>query len=130
MSDIEGRPLISTDDNAPKKPKPKSGCLAKLCSFCIWIFLICFVITKFNSCRKSDIEVKPQQQTQPSAQAEVVTPKPDSTSGEGEDKNENLDDNLTLSDKASGVEKRYFHKFYTDMGTVEIHHFKERKKTT
>ena len=34
----------------------------------------------------------------------------------------------TLSDKAASVEKRYFHKFYTDMDTVEIHHFKERNE--
>lgn len=26
------------------------------------------------------------------------------------------------------IQKRFFHKFYTDIGNVEIHHFKERNE--
>lgn len=129
MSDIEGRPLISTDDDATEAPKPKSGCLGKICNFCIWIFLICFIITKFNSCGKSDTEAKSQQQAQPSAQTEVSGQTQEQQPADGLDNTQDTADGaIELSAKAISVEKRYFHKTYTDLGTVEIHHFKERAK--
>ena len=130
MSDIEGRPLISTQDNA-QEPKKKnsssggSGCFGTIVGLIFWILVLVAVV---KSCGKDDVVDSKKVDSQTPAQTEVATTKPDSTNGEGEDKTENIDDTLTLSDKASGVEKRYFHKFYTDMGTVEIHHFEERKK--
>lgn len=129
MSDIEGRPLISTDDDASETPKSQSGCLGKICKFCIWIFLICFIITKFNSCGKSDTEAKPQQQAQPSVQAEISgQTQEEKPADELDNTQDTTDGAIELSAKATSVEKQYFHKTYTDLGTVEIHYFKDRAK--
>lgn len=129
MSDIEGRPLISTDDDIPETPKPKSGCLWKICKFCIWIFLICFIITKFNSHGKSDTETKSQQQAQMPVQTETSEQTQEQQpAAELESTQDTVDEAIELSAKAASVEKRYFHKTYTDLGTVEIHYFKDRAK--
>lgn len=129
MSDIEGRPLISTEEDTTKAPEHKSGCLWQISKFCIWIFVICFIITKFSSHGKSDTETKSQQEVQPPVQAEVSEQAQEQLPT---DKLENTqsaeDDTIELSAKATSVEKRYFHKTYTDLGTVEIHYFKERAR--
>ena len=128
MSDTNGRPLVSTQDSKSKPQKSKSegnGCLTNILGVIFWIFVISVAI---RSCGKGDTDNQKDSGSQPPAQAESVTQQPDNATIDNESVSENTSGELTLSDKAAGVEKRYFHKFYTDMGTVEIHHFKERSQ--
>ena len=85
MSDIEGRPLISTQDNA-QEPKKKnsssggSGCFGTIVGLIFWILVLVAVV---KSCGKDDVVDSKKVDSQTPAQTEVATTKPDSTNGEG-----------------------------------------------
>lgn len=125
MSDTEGRPLISTQDNkaTPQRNDSNTGCFGCLWSIgkaFFWILVICFIITKCNGDKGDNKVTESQSPVQREEVAEESNETNDDANVPGEEKE------LTLSEKASSIEKAYFHKFYTDLGTVEIHQFKER----
>lgn len=129
MSNTDERPLVSTQDTKSESSGSKSntGCFGCLSQIVGLIFIIYIISVGLRSCGKSDADIQKDSVSQPPAQSEV-TVQPDNTNAASDDTSNSTDDELALSDKAASVEKRYFHKFYTDMGTVEIHHFKERSK--
>lgn len=129
MSSTDGRPLVSTQDTKSESSGSKSntGCFGCLSQIVGLIFIIYIISVGLRSCGKSDVDIQKDSTSQPLAQSEV-TVQPDNTNAASDNASNSTDDESTLSDKAASVEKRYFHKFYTDMGTVEIHHFKERNQ--
>ena len=126
MSSTDGRPLVSTQDSGPESNKSGTGCLGCLSQIVGLIFIIYIISVGLRSCGKSDTDKPKDSGGQSSVQTETVMQQPDSTDAAND--SSSFADAETLSDKAASVEKRYFHKFYTDMDTVEIHHFKERNE--
>lgn len=129
MSNTDGRPLVSTQDTKSESSGSKSntGCFGCLSQIVGLIFIIYIISVGLRSCGKSDADIQKDSASRPPAQSEV-TVQPDNANAANDNTSNSTDDELAISDKAASVEKRYFHKFYTDMGTVEIHHFKERSK--
>lgn len=117
---------MSTQDSGPESNKSGTGCLGCLSQIVGLIFIIYIISVGLRSCGKSDTDKPKDSGGQSPVQTETVMQQPDSTDAVND--SSSFADAETLSDKAANVEKRYFHKFYTDMDTVEIHHFKERNE--
>lgn len=127
MSDTNGRPLVSTQDSGVEPKKSNTGCFGCLSEIVGLIFIIYIISVGVRSCGKSDIDDQKNLSAQPPTQTETVTQQPSSTDTSNDDTLIEADTSV-LSDKAASIEKRFFHKFYTDIGNVEIHHFKERNE--
>ena len=87
-----------------------SGCLSNILGIIFWIVVIAFVIRACGG-SKDDIHDNLQEQNH---QTQVQ----ESTS--------NTEHAINLSEAARNIEMLFFHKPYTDLGSVEIHKFPER----
>ena len=108
------RPLVSTEVDMPETKKNNdgcSGCLGKILGTAFWIFVIAFII---HSC-SGDKADKPNDVTSNPSQSVNVVENTNQTTGD------------TQSKEADIIEKMYFHEYYTELGTVDVHHFDERK---
>lgn len=120
-------PTATAANNSPKKTESKeggSGCLSSIVGLLFWVIVISFAI---RSCSGSDDNktVGTSEQQSPTSQAEIVGTYQDKPAIEAPP---TVDDEDILSPEAQMAEKLYFHKPYTDIGTVDIHDFSERDK--
>lgn len=89
-----------------------SGCLKNILGVIFWIVVIAFAI---RACSDSDGEIPEGSQVQ-TPQTQVQ----ESTVDTKEDSR--------ISEAARNIEKLFFHKPYTDSGSVEIHEFSDRNR--
>lgn len=105
MSD-QNRPLVSTEDDMPEN-KSGGGCLGRVAQWIGIIVVICFIISGIRSCGEGD-------ETRSADETPQATPTNEVTTVE------------ERSPEALSLENLLFHCPYTDLGTVQIHHFPER----
>lgn len=112
--DMKNKPLISTEEDMPETKKSNGGCLSHILTV---IGLIIFIYIGFYACTRDDTDTSQDVYEQTDVQSE------------GEDselvsKDSKMD---SESSQALAVENLLFHRLYTDLGTVEIHRFSERR---
>lgn len=126
LSDIDEDVITDipfSDNNVTSAPKPnkennaqgQTGCLSKIIGVIFWIIVISLIVRACLGNDKGTDDVS-------STQSVVTTDE----SGNNSAMSDNEQD--TLSPLAQAAEIAFFHKEYTDLGTVEIHHFEERKE--
>lgn len=104
-----------SSENGTSSNSGCGGCLSAI----FMLFIICFVISKISSCGKDDNSQNNIQQT---AVEETVV----DTDTDASDEEIDSDEAEKRSPEALTIENLLFHRLYTDLGTVEIHNFKQR----
>ena len=110
MSDNK-RPLVSTETDMSDIKKKNKGCLGKTLKVISWILVIAFII---EACSGDDVYIQNDASSdQPPSAADIKEAAPSTE--------------VTQSKEADIIEKLFFHRYYTDLGTVDIYDFEERE---
>lgn len=95
-----------------------SGCISTIFGIIFWVFVIAFL---FRACSGDEAELKDTSSTQTSTNTYIEESKEPAA-------DDVQNEEGSLSEIARAIEVAYFHKKYTDLGTVQIHQFEQREK--
>lgn len=98
------------------------GCFSNILGGLFWIVVIAYIM---RGCTGNDGDANNNQIQTTNSEEVIIENYTDNMTEEYYDSSNNTE-SISLTQEAQVMEMLYFHKFYTDIGTVSIHNFLER----